>query len=466
MTAKAKLTESKAALLLNQPFFAALMLDMLHVELGTFPHIFGGRTPTMATNGKTIWVDEGFISKLTINEAVFVLCHEIGHAMWKHMSRGKQYLDMGFDGKPFVHLLWNIAGDYIINDMLVQSEIGKMPKIGLLSGKYNYTMLVDDVYRDLLEENECPSCGGSGKKDEDKEEDDDGQTGTGPGDDMDDPDDPQDQGQDEGMDGDEGEQDGAGGGGCGDGDQPCPDCSGTGVGGGHGDTLDTHILEIPEDQPSDAQWKRAVQSAKDAAKAMGQMPAHLERFVDSLLESKVPWEDKLKKAMSSRIGRDTTNWNRPHRRRYITQGVVMPTYKGFGAGHIVFAVDTSGSMSNDELKQALGECDKILADCNPERVTLIGCDARVETVIEMYEGDRLADNIPRIGGGGGTSFIPPFEWVRDECDKKPDCLIYFTDTGGTFPSEEPPYPTIWCCSEDWITPPFGEIIPAEVFGNG
>ena len=197
---------------------------------------------------------------------------------------------------------------------------------------------------------------------------------------------------------------------------------------------------------------------------MGQMPAHLERFVDSLLEAKVPWEDKLRKSLAKKIGRDTTNWNRPHRRRYITQGLIMPTYNGFGAGTIVFAIDTSGSMSNDELKQALGECDKILADCNPERVIIIGCDAAVETVIELQDGDRLAHNIPRIGGGGGTSFIPPFEYCYEE-GIKPDTMIYFTDTGGTFPDEEPPFPTIWCCSEDWCEPPFGEVIPAEVF-NG
>ena len=429
MTAQSRLTEAKAALLLNQPFFASLMLDQMTVELGTFPHIFGGRTPTMATNGKTIWVDEGFIMSLSINEAVFVLCHEIGHAMWKHMQRGKKYMDMGFDGKPFIHRLWNVSGDYIINDMLVKSSIGKMPKIGLIDKKYEYTMLVDDVYRSLLEENECPKCGGSGE-----------------------------QGGEGGKGGDEESGDEAGGG------EPCPACSGSGVAGGHGDTIDTHINEIPEDDVSEAQWRRAVASAKDAAKAMGQMPAHLERFVDSLLESKVPWEDKLRKAMTKKVGRDINNWNRPHRRRYITQGLIMPTYSGFGAGHIVFAVDTSGSMSERELKQALGECDKILADCNPKRVTLIGCDARVETVYELQDGDRLAGNIPRIGGGGGTSFIPPFEWCYDE-GVTPDTLVYFTDTGGTFPTKEPPFPVIWCCSDDWITPPFGEVIPAEVF-NG
>ena len=59
-----------------------------------------------------------------------------------------------------------------------------------------------------------------------------------------------------------------------------------------------------------------------------------------------------------------------------------------------------------------------------------------------------------------TSFIPPFRWC-DENGVKPDTLVYFTDTGGQFPDEEPPFPTIWCCSEKWIEPPFGEIIMME-----
>ena len=429
MTAQARATEAKAALLLNQPFFASLMLDMMTVKIGKFPEIFGGHTPTMATNGVTIWVDEDFIMSISVNEAVFVFCHEIGHSMWSHMARGKLYLDMGFDGRKFSPEIWNYAGDYVINDMLVKSEIGKMPKMGLLDPKYQYTDPVDDVYRKLLEDNKCKQCKGTGK-------------GKGGG-------------------GDDGTGDDEGSSGKSGNDGTCPACGGSGVHGDGRGTLDTHILEIAEGKPSEAQWRRAVASAKDAAKAMGQMPAHLEIFVDSLLESKVPWEDKLKKAMARKIGRDTTNWSRPHRRRYITQGVVMPTYKGFGAGHIVFCVDTSGSMSEKELQQALGECDKILADCNPERVTLIGCDARVETVIELQDGDRLAGNIPRIGGGGGTSFIPPFVWCEEQ-DARPDTLVYVTDTGGAFPTEEPPFPVIWVCSEKWREPPFGEVIHMEV----
>lgn len=444
MSAKQKMTECKTAMLLHTPFFASLLLDMMKIKVGKFPELFGplGVPPTMATDGKTIFVDEDFIQSLKLSEAVFVMCHEVGHAMWLHMPRGKNYLDVGFDGKEFIPMLWNVAGDFVINDMLIESQIGRMPKMGLHDKRFPYTMLIDDVYRKLYDEApKCPSCGGSGKKQEGQGQQQQQQQG----------------GQGDGEEGNSQHQHGKGSGGNGRG-QPCPDCKGTGRQGGQGNTLDVHILDTAKE--SEAEWKRAVKSAADAAKAQGKLPAALGRFVEDLLAPKVPWAEKLRHSLTKVAGRDTTNWRRPHRRRLVTQGVVMPTYNGFGSGHIVFVVDTSGSMGDNELRQALGECDSILTDCNPSRVTLIGCDAAVDSIYELQMGDTLAGNPPELKGGGGTSFKPPFEYLEQE-GIVPATLVYFTDLYGDFPSE-PEYPVIWCASADRVQVPFGEVIKVEV----
>jgi predicted metal-dependent peptidase len=392
MSAEAKLTETKTAMLLHTPFFASLLLDMMQVKLGKFPQVFPPGNETMATDGKTVWVDEDFLNDLKLPEAVFVMCHEVGHAMWQHMSRGKTYKDTGFEGQPFDPRLWNVAGDYVINAMLVDSNIGKMPKIGLYDPSIaSGTDLVDDVYRKLLEKKQ--QGGGSG-----------------------------------------GDGEGESGGGH---NNQGPDGEGDG-------TLDTHIYP-DQSAESEVEWKRAVKTAADAAKAQGKMPAGMERFVDELLKPKVKWTEKLRSAFTKKIGRDASDWNKLHRRRYITQGVIMPSYKGFGCGEVVFVIDTSGSMSDHEMKQGLSECDNILTDCSPENVWLIGCDADVETVTELGPHDTLANNRPActLGGGGGTSFIPPFEWC-EENNVKPACLVYFTDMGGTFPDYDPGFPVIWC----------------------
>lgn len=389
-SANQKLTECKTAMLLHCPFFASLLLDMMKIYIGKFPNIFPPGNETMATNGKRIWIDEDFMASLRLPEAVFVMCHEVGHAMWQHMPRGKSYKDTGFDGKKFDPRLWNQAGDYVINDMLIESKIGKMPKVGLHDTSIAVgSDLVDDVYRKLLKQQEDKQPGdGKGEG---------GHNNQGP----------------------DGESDG---------------------------TLDTHILDVTEE--SEVEWKRAVKTASDAAKATGKMPAGLARFVDELLKPKVPWIEKFRYIFTKTIGRDASDWTKLHRRRYIQQGIIMPSYKGYGCGVVVFVVDTSGSMSDEEIKQGLSECDSILTDCHPEFVYLIGCDARVETVHELGSGDTLVGNdlACELGGGGGTSFIPPFEWL-EERGIIPDTLVYFTDMGGAFPrKEDVHFPVIWCAT--------------------
>ena len=416
MSAEQKLTETKTAMLLHTPFFASLLLDMMKIELGKFPNIFPPGNETMATNGKTIWVDQDFIQSLKLPEAVFVMCHEVGHAMWMHMGRGKEYADkgMGPDGTKFNPKVWNMAGDYVINDMLKEAKVGKMPKVGLHDiaiGTAND--VIDDVYRKLMKN----PPGGNG-----------------------------------------------GGGNNGKGGSDAPNPNGNqGPDGTPDGTLDTHILEQTED--SEVEWKRAVKTAADAAKAMGNMPSGLERFVENLLRPKVPWWDKLRTQFVRAIGRDAKNWNKLHRRRYVTQGVIMPAYKGFGCGTVVFAIDTSGSMSDPEIGQGLGEADSILTDCNPEQVILIGADAAVDSVCELGPGDTLKNNAPActLGGGGGTSFIPVFKWLQEQ-NIVPDCVVYFTDMGGSFPDWDPGYPVIWCSTTGIDKPDTapGEVIHVEL----
>ena len=57
-------TEIKTAMLVHVPFFSSLLFDMMNVEIGEFPEIFGDRPATMATDGKNIYISETFLSKL------------------------------------------------------------------------------------------------------------------------------------------------------------------------------------------------------------------------------------------------------------------------------------------------------------------------------------------------------------------------------------------------------------------
>ncbi len=107
------LTKAKAGLILDQPFFASLLLGM--------PIVPDASIPTFGTDGDSIRYNPEYLKKLTLAETTFVLAHETLHCVFQHMyTRGDRN-----------HNRWNIAGDYIINDILKSERVGVMPIGGL-----------------------------------------------------------------------------------------------------------------------------------------------------------------------------------------------------------------------------------------------------------------------------------------------------------------------------------------------
>jgi len=407
-----RLTEVKTAMLLHVPFFASLLLDQMEVIVTKDSSLWDnmGLPPSCATDGKRIIWFEAFLSSLDLKEAVFVTCHEIAHMMWLHMHRAKVFQDVGFEGNEFAPDLWNVAGDYIINDMLVKSGIGTMPKCGLHDpGKYTGEQMVDDVYRDLYKKQPPQKGGGSGKSGQGQQQ--------------------------------------PGGGKPQQGNQP----------GNQQRSFDAHIPQIS--QTSEQDMKRAIATAKEVAKSMGKMPAALERMVDDYLKPQVSWKERLRHQVTRAVSREATTWSTPHRRRLVSTGIYYPSYTGFGAGVCVVIFDTSGSIGQTELNMFLTELNDILQTTRPEKIILMSCDAKVyeDAIHYLDAGEDIMQHPPKIKGGGGTSFIPPFKWIEDE-GINPAAVVYLTDLYGSFPADAPHYPVIWCSTVESQVAPWGETI--------
>jgi predicted metal-dependent peptidase len=73
---------------------------------------------------------------LTLGECKFVMAHEFLHAGLRHDARAG-----GRDS-----YLWNVACDYVINDWLVQMDVGEMPRTGLLHDKELRGLSAENVY--------------------------------------------------------------------------------------------------------------------------------------------------------------------------------------------------------------------------------------------------------------------------------------------------------------------------------
>lgn len=115
MDNKLKIGKVRASLVLEQPFFASIMCNLPMIEDANLD------PPTMATNGKYIKFHPQFVEDHSFDELKFVVCHEVLHCVYQHMfRRGHRN-----------HYKYNVAADYVINDLLIKEHIGKMPAMGL-----------------------------------------------------------------------------------------------------------------------------------------------------------------------------------------------------------------------------------------------------------------------------------------------------------------------------------------------
>lgn len=96
--------------------------------------------------------------------------------------------------------------------------------------------------------------------------------------------------------------------------------------------------------------------------------------------------------------------------------------------NIAVALDTSGSVSNDEIKYFFNEVFNIIKDTKTE-ITLIECDADINAVFKLNDKKDLSKI--SIQGRGGTCFTPVFEYVKNmKRTEYPDILIFCTDGYG------------------------------------
>jgi predicted metal-dependent peptidase len=108
-----RVTKARVSLVLGHPFFATLALHM-KLELDD-------TVPTACTNGKYVKFGPAFVDRLTDEELLFVMAHEVMHPALSHNYRMK--------GRE--HRRWNMAGDYVINQLLSDEKIGKRPEFCL-----------------------------------------------------------------------------------------------------------------------------------------------------------------------------------------------------------------------------------------------------------------------------------------------------------------------------------------------
>ena len=207
-----------------------------------------------------------------------------------------------------------------------------------------------------------------------------------------------------------------------------------------------------DQQTSGAEWQVAVAQASQAAKERGELPGGLGRLVRDIVEPEVDWQDILREFLSrSLTARDDYSWTVPNR-RFIANGLYLPSLRSASLGHVVIAIDTSGSIDESQLASFAGELNGIL-DCSPCQASIVYCDHKVQRVDEWEPSDGPLTLDPI--GGGGTSHVPVWDWLK-QADIDTACVVALTD-GATRFGDDPGVPVLWALTGD-ASPPFGRVL--------
>ena len=388
-----KLGAARTRLILEKPFIGALVMHL--------PLVPADATwcETVATDARAFYFNPAYVATLDLAQTQFVLAHEAMHCALAHFAR-RNHRSLR---------RWDIAADYAVNLLLIDDGL-KPPPGALLNVEYRglcaeeiYPLIPPDSEERTLDRHLFDT------------------PGTPPGNPA---------GGEANAD-DKGSGRGAAQGACDAWDDAGNETR------RNASAASPHELSVQEREELARKWRARMAAAAQQARQAGRMGESWLRTIDELLQPRLPWRQLLARYMMS-VARDDYSFQRLSRR----EGDALLPRLASGAVDLCIVLDTSGSIGNEELAQFAAEVDALKGQIHA-RVTLHACDERLDArgpwVFQAWEPLLRPQ---RISGGGGTSFVPAFEWIASE-HLRPDLMLYFTDAEGEFPARAPGFPVIW-----------------------
>ena len=447
------LASDRHAILMRFPFIGNLLMRMDLIP------IRDKRCLTACTDGKRIYFNIAFYTKLNDKERVFVLAHEISHCMLLHLvrcqSRDKQ--------------LFNMASDMEVNYMLatqpnkhdIQPPKDVLWPDDCMKGKsaeviYDYLLKkYKKQWRQALkgqsgQKAQQGNSGSNGFGDQETDEDssyDDQTQGNG-----------QKNHSGNGKDGKntgklEGQFDSHSYGGNTPDDSNGNSESGEG-GAGNGKVTDQwgevgydsdFKPQVSEDFAEEMR-EAVIAEAQRTERMKGDMPAGLDGIIKELQKPEIDWREKLSSFVTQCYG-DKRSWIPPSR-RHVYNEIYFPSHRDEKL-KVGCLIDTSGSCWGD-LTKFFGELCGLLNSFGKYELDVIQCDADVHRVDHYNAENPFPVDDPKsidIEGCGGSDFRPAFKYIRENAMEF-DCLVGFTDGYIDAPKNDPGYPVLWVLTKD------------------
>jgi predicted metal-dependent peptidase len=381
-----RLVKARTQLMLDKPFLGNLVLRLPLKAAGSW-------CKTSATDAKSFYYNPEFIERLDTHQIKFVLIHEALHCALTHFARR---------GNRKKHT-WDLACDFAINPLLIKE--GFHPPLDVPIFRQYEGMIAEEIYPmidDNLDQEPMDQHLYDDQNNEDSKDSDGGM-------------------REDNL------------------TQQDKNQSGESKNNQSTSSLAQRPQSLNPDEIEKlaTQWQKNLASSAQLAQEAGKLDGEFAKLIDFFLQPRVSWQSLLSTFMS-RLARDDFSYSRPSRR---PGNAILPTLRSHQID-IAVAIDTSGSISQQEIDEFVSEINAIKSTIRSS-ITLIACDDKIfPSSPWRYESWEEINFPASLGGGKGTNFRPVFE-LLSSLDNPCDVLVYFTDAKGLFPEEIPNYPVLW-----------------------
>lgn len=208
-------------------------------------------------------------------------------------------------------------------------------------------------------------------------------------------------------------------------------------------------------------WNGNITRAAKCAGSGSGIPGQIKRLISKTENTpRISWRQVLQDFI--RFDRSDYDFHPPDRR--FQDEFLLPSFldNRYGAKveHIWFVIDSSGSVSNEDLSEAMGELRNAIDQIDHVEGLISFFDTQVSEPIPFETVDQLNQIEPV--GGGGTDFNAIFHALSEHFTENdlPCAIVIITDGYASFPEEEAArdIPVIWIITEHNIEAPWGECI--------
>ena len=186
------------------------------------------------------------------------------------------------------------------------------------------------------------------------------------------------------------------------------------------------------DSAVEKEW--ADTAIREANKIKGNQAGNFKAKIEQLYKVTTDWKRELRKVVGTSISPEDKRQAYANKNILISQDRIARTDKDKydNMDYMCAFIDSSGSMSDDQLKMCLSEIYSVALAKKPIKLVIIQCDTRIQEVKEYTSLQKLKKDMihATVKGRGGTELKPCWDLLKT--DKKfkgriADLVMVFTD---------------------------------------